>query len=302
VPDKPAAEILIDEQVVRALLATSDLAESSHLPLAKVAEGWDCEVWRLGADLAVRIPRRAMAARLIGHEALVLPRVATSIEAVGVRVPRPVYTGGRVADYPWPWSVVPWIAGEVGLDVPRSKRGAWAPILAAALGALHVPADPDFPLNPVRGVPLAKRAVIVEQRFGAVRESGSIRPALLDSAQHAWRAALAVDPWSAPPVWLHGDLHPGNLIARGDALVGIIDFGDVTGGDPAYDLGVAWLAFDSAARADFRAATSGRYDAATWVRARAWAAAVGLLLIEQSDDNPEYRQLGLETLDEVQRG
>ncbi len=294
--------MLIDEPLVRALLATSDLADSSHLSLRKVAEGWDCEVWRLGTDLAVRLPRRAMAARLIGHEALVLPRIATTIEEVGVRVPRPLYTGGPAANYPWPWSVVPWIAGAVGLEVPRSKRGAWAPILAAALGALHRPADPYYPPNPGRGVPLAQRAAIIEQRFEVVRTGGSIRPALLDSAQHAWRSALAVEPWSAPPVWLHGDLHPGNLIARGGTLVGIIDFGDVTGGDPAYDLGVAWLAFESAGRADFIAATAGRYDAPTWVRARGWAAAVGLLLIEQSDDNPDYRQLGREALDEVQRG
>lgn len=301
-PDKPAADVQIGQQLVRTLLATSDLADSSRLPLRKVAEGWDCEIWRLGTDLAVRLPRRAMAARLIGHEALVLPRVAMPIEAAGVRVPRPVYTGSPGADYPWPWSVVPWIDGSVGLEVPRSRRRAWAHILAAALGALHVPADPDFPPNPGRGVPFTQRAAIVDQRFETVRRGGSIRPALLDAAQRAWRAALAVEPWSTPPLWLHGDLHPGNLIARDGMLVGIIDFGDVTGGDPAYDLGVAWLAFDRTGRADFIAATAARYDAATWVRARGWAAAVGLLLIEQSDDNPEYLRLGLEALDEIQRG
>lgn len=48
--------------------------------------------------------------------------------------------------------------------------------------------------------------------------------------------------------------------------------------------------------------TAGRYDVATWLRARGWAAAVGLLLIEQSDDNPEDLQLGLEALGEIQRG
>ncbi|WP_404433413.1 aminoglycoside phosphotransferase family protein [Microbacterium lacus] len=301
-PDKPAAEMLIDEPLVRTLLASGVVADTSHLSLRKVAEGWDCEIWRLGTELAVRLPRRAMAARLIGNEALVLPRVATTIEAIGVHVPRPVITGGPVANYPWPWSVVRWIAGVVGLEVPRSERGAWAPILAAALGALHVPADPDFPPNPGRGVPLAQRAAIVEQRFDLVRKGGSIHSALLDDAHDAWRAAIAVQPWADPPVWVHGDLHPGNLIAQRDALVGIIDFGDVTGGDPAYDLGVAWLAFDSDGREDFIAATSGRYDDATWVRARGWASAVGLLLIEQSDDNPEYKRLGLEALHEVQRG
>ena len=81
-------------------------------------------------------------------------------------------------------------------------------------------------------------------------------------------------------------------------LVALIDFGDVTAGDPAYDLAVAWLAFDAAGRSVFQVA-SPHVDAATWTRARAWAAAVALILLQQSDDNPDYLALGIETADEV---
>ena len=106
-------------------------------------------------------------------------------------------------------------------------------------------------------------------------------------------------PWAREPVWIHGDLHPANLVAQGSRLTGIIDFGDVTAGDPAYDLAVAWLAFDEDGRERFVAATNGRYDRATWVRAHAWAAAVALMLLAHSDDEPAYAALGREAFDEV---
>src|SRR5690606_34725290 len=98
---------------------------------------------------------------------------------------------------------------------------------------------------------------------------------------------------------IHGDLHPGNLIARSERLTGIIDFGDVTAGDPAYDLAVAWRAFDAEGRAAFIAATGDRYDGTTWTRAHGWAVAVTLILLGQSDDNPEYLELGRECLHEL---
>lgn len=75
----------------------------------------------------------------------------------------------------------------------------------------------------------------------------------------------------------------------------------MTAGDPAYDLAVAWLAFDAAGRRAFIAATAGRYDAATWVRAHAWAAAIALMLLANSDDEPAYAALGREANTEVTR-
>jgi aminoglycoside phosphotransferase (APT) family kinase protein len=101
------------------------------------------------------------------------------------------------------------------------------------------------------------------------------------------------------PLWIHGDLHPANVVAIGPRLVGIIDFGDVTAGDPAYDLAVAWLAFDDEGRARFIAATDGRYDDPTWMRARAWAVAVAIMLLAHSDDEPAYAELGRAAFREI---
>lgn len=300
-PDKPAADVQLDEQLVRGLStqAEASLPGVSLLPLVKVAEGWDCEVWRLGDALAVRLPRRAVAAPLVRNEQRVLPLIAPAIEQTGIRVPLPVFAGEPVEGYPWPWSIVRWIPGTSGLRVPRRARTPWAAPLAHALRALHRPAPPDAPINPMRGRPLAVRTEGVRERIALLRSAPPVSHALLDEAEHTWELALVAAPWAAPPVWVHGDLHPGNLVAEGSLLRAIIDFGDVTAGDPAGDLAIAWLAFDERGRDAFIRATGDRYDAADWIRARGWAAAMALLLLAHSDDEPDYGALGVETLHEV---
>jgi len=301
-PDKPAAEVTIDAALVRHLVVTqagTEIADAATLPLTKTAEGWDCEVWRLGASAAVRLPRRALAAPLIVHEQRVLPLLAPGIEARGVRVPAPIFAGAPDERFPWPWSIVPWIEGAPGLGIRRSERLGWAQPLADALGALHVAAPADYPPNPFRGVPLIERSEAVAQRLDDLRGRGAIDRRQADATASVWGLGLAAAAWSHRPVWIHGDLHPGNLVADGGRLTGIIDFGDVTAGDPAYDLAVAWLAFDDAGRARFIDATGSRYDDATWVRAHAWAAAVAMMLLTHSDDEPAYAALGREALAEV---
>nr|WP_211160474.1 phosphotransferase [Microbacterium sp. MF43] len=301
VPDKPAAEVTIDEPLVRHLVSSqaSRIPQAATLPLVRAAEGWDCAVWRLGDAHAVRLPRRAAAAPLIQHEQASLSLLAPAVEASGIRIPVPIVHGTPDSRYPWAWSVVPWIAGDRGLDVPRGERTGWAPTLAAALAALHVPAPPSHPDNPVRGRPLVSRATVFEERLRALVSAAVIDPDDADVLAGAWSEGVAVRPWPGTPVWIHGDLHPGNLVASGSALTGIIDFGDVTAGDPAYDLAVAWLAFDRDGREGFIAATGTRYDDATWARARAWSAAVAVLLLAHSDDEPDYARLGRGALAEL---
>ncbi|QKJ19234.1 aminoglycoside phosphotransferase family protein [Microbacterium hominis] len=300
--DKPRAEHAIDEDTVRRLLRTQAdplIPGTSSRPLGKTAEGWDCEIWRAGDDLAVRLPRRAAAAPLIIHEQRVLPLVSAAVQATGVALPTPLVCGAPDGDFPWPWSVVPWIEGHTGLDAPRSTRSAWAEPLAAALEALHSPATADAPVNPFRGGPLRGRDGAVHGRIAQLRASRAVARRDLDRAESVWVAGLDASSWSGPAVWIHGDLHPGNILADGDRLVGIVDFGDVTSGDPAYDLAVGWLAFDAAGRSAFRSAVGSRVDEATWVRARAWAASLGLMLLAHSDDVPAYAELGRESLRET---
>jgi len=99
-------------------------------------------------------------------------------------------------------------------------------------------------------------------------------------------------------LWLHGDLHPANVLVHEGRVSAVIDFGDVTSGDPATDLAVAWMMFPAEARPAFRAA-AGDHDEDTWTRARAWALSLALAYLARSADNPIFARLGADVLHAV---
>nr|WP_218881387.1 aminoglycoside phosphotransferase family protein [Leifsonia shinshuensis] len=285
----PPADIPTDADLVAALVAAQhpDLAG----PLRLVSDGWDNQLYRLGDAYAVRIPRREVAAHLIEHEQQLLPGIAARVSA---RVPAPVRVGAPSDLFPWPWSIVEWIDGVDGASVGAGERAGIAEALAEFVGELAVPA-PDAPHNPVRGVPLASRREVVATRLRSL--SGRMEVAALEQA---WREALAAPAWDGPPLLLHGDLHPGNLLlTETGGLAAVIDFGDVTSGDPATDLATAWLTFDGDARERFRAALPVAPDRATWLRARGWAVTMGSALAMSSDDNPRMASLARHALDQL---
>ncbi|MER5640025.1 aminoglycoside phosphotransferase family protein [Kitasatospora sp. NPDC002227] len=284
----PAAEVPITVGLVRRLLAEQhpDLA---GLPVSEPANGWDNLVCRLGDDLLVRLPRRAVAAEFLIREQRWLPELAGRLP---LPVPAPVRTGHPTAEYPWPWSVVPYFPGRVAAEPDFTDPHAAAAELGAFLAALHVPAPPDAPANPFRGIPLAGRAE------GVLAALPHLAPADRAVAVRCWDAALAAPAWAAPPRWLHGDLHPANLLTHHGRLSAVIDFGDLTAGDPATDLAVAWMLFSADHRATLRHSYA-QADDATWTRAHGWALALALVFLTHSADNPLMHGIGERTLREV---
>ena len=99
-------------------------------------------------------------------------------------------------------------------------------------------------------------------------------------------------------MWLHGDLHSANLLVRSGTISAVIDFGDVTSGDPAVDLAIGWMLFDDDTLGVFRA-SSGTVDEATWSRAQAWALHFALLYLLHSADNPRFARMGAQLLERV---
>jgi len=281
---KPVAEVAVDADLVRRLLADQhpDLADRA---LVAVEPGWDNFMYRLGDDLVVRLPRRAMSAALVEHEHRWLPALAPRLP---VPVPAPVRRGRAAFGYPWSWTVCPWLPGVSALEVDPDDWTAAAEAMGRFVAALHQPAPADAPPNPYRGVPLADRSPFFVERVE--RMGGSLDgPAVLAT----WERALAQPGWDGPPVWLHGDLHPANLLVADGRLAGVIDFGDLTGGDPAYDLAVAWMWLPASVRPAFRAAAGlGADDPATWIRARGWALALGVTLVAEAGDTPAMSALG----------
>jgi len=280
----PAATVEVSAAVVRTLVREQrpDLAGRS---LVRVANGWDNATFRLGDDLAVRLPRRDEAVPLIRHEQRYLPAIAARSP---VAVPVPVHAGWPTSDFPWPWSIVQWVPGAPATDVGMADRRPAADGLAAFLRSLHVPAEPGVPVNPVRGVPLLDRDAAVRERL---RDRERYPQAARLIAM--WAEASSAETWGGPPMMLHGDLHPGNILLAADgSLAGVIDFGDVGAGDPAVDLAVGWLMFDAGTRQRFIGAFGPSVDGDTWTRARGWALVLSTAMLSNSDDNPRMFSVG----------
>lgn len=290
--DTPAAEVTIDAPLVRRLLDAQhpDLADQ---PLEVVANGWDNVLVRLGEDLVVRLPRRAQAVPLVTHEHRWLPELAPLLP---LPIPVPVRTGAPGQDFPWPWTIAPWFAGETALASPPVDPFATAEALGAFLAALHEPGPADAPANPYRGVPLRDRAEQFERNLIAL--GSNVDGARLRSL---WNDLATAPEWDGPALWVHGDIHPGNLVVRDGVLAAVVDFGDLTAGDRVSDLVVAWMLFDSASRTVLRDAAGARrpLDDASWARAQAWALALGVAIAANSADNPAYAGLAARTIDAV---
>lgn len=289
----PAAEVEIGPHLVRTLLDEQhpDLADR---PLSLLANGWDNVLLRLGDDLVVRLPRRAAAVDLVRHEHRWLPHLAPRLP---LPVPAPVRTGRPSDAYPWPWSIVRYLPGEVAAAVPPDDADEAARDLASFLAALHRPAPDDAPHSPVRGVPLAARAHLFAKNLATVR--GSLPAEEVDHLEALWHIAVSTPGWSAAAVWCHGDLHPANVLVDRGRISAVIDFGDLTAGDPATDLSVAWSLLPAEARDTFWDAYSdagGGVDEALVVRARGWAAALGLVLLAHATDLPLLPRAGHATL------
>jgi len=272
----------VTEALVRHLLADQhpDLA---RLPLRLVANGWDNVIFRLGSELTVRLPRRRLAADLVAHEQRWLPELAVRMP---IPIPAPVRVGIPDEHYPWRWSICPWFGGDVAADVELGDPVREARRLGAFAAALHTPAPSNAPVNPFRGHPISEIRPRIAVNVEGLR-------AVIDPQVVLTRfdECSTVEPWSGPPQWLHGDLHTANVLVSDGAISAVIDFGDITSGDPAVDLAIAWMLFEADARSEFRRA-AGVVDDATWARAQAWALHFGVMYLLHSADSERFERMG----------
>ncbi len=279
----PVAEFIINEVLVFGLLADQH-PDMAGLRLRMVETGWDNAMFRLGDDLAVRLPRRAAAATLIVHEQTWLPRLSAQLT---LPVPAPCRIGTPARGYPWNWSVVPWLKGVA------ADQSEPAPSQAAGFGAflrsLHTPAPSDAPMNPLRGVPLSQRAPAVEERMQRLADTTNL---ITKGIRCIWQEARAA-PCDAAPTWLHGDLHPRNVLVEEGVITGVVDWGDITSGDRATDLAAVWMLFaEPEARRDALAAY-GKISEATLQRSKGWAVFFGVMLLDSGlTDNPRHASIG----------
>ncbi|ARP73655.1 aminoglycoside phosphotransferase [Streptomyces pluripotens] len=258
--------------LVRSLLRAQhpDLA---GLELRPVPGGWVNQLWRLGEELAVRLPRAPGASSLLREEGRWLPVLAPRLP---LPVPVPVRAGEPSACFPRPWAVVTWVPGRSADRAAFTRGEDAAARLAGFLRALHRNAPAEAPEHCGHGGILSRRAGDFQERLRDVADTLTGEDAA--DLRTVWGEAAAADRWSGARVWVHGDLHPANVVVADGSLAGVLDFGDVCAGDPATDLAAVWLLLPSAAAPCFFR-SYGPVDAATMRRARGWAVLRGLSLM-----------------------
>jgi aminoglycoside phosphotransferase (APT) family kinase protein len=260
-------EIEVTAALVRDLLRDQhpDLADR-HVRLG--ARGWDNQLWRLGDDLAVRLPWATRSAdALLRKEYAWVPSLAPRLP---LQVPVPQHLGEPSERFPRPWIVTTWVPGAPADRAPATSAAEAAGTLATFLTALHRPAPDAAPVGGYgRGGPLAERAEPFAKQLTSATELGLVPDP--DAVRAVWEDAVAAPAWAGPALWLHGDLHPANVLTAEGTFCGVIDFGDLCAGDPACDLAAAWVLLPDDATDRFHDAYQPTPDPATLRRARGWA-------------------------------
>jgi aminoglycoside phosphotransferase (APT) family kinase protein len=273
----PSAIPTIDADLVKRLVS-SQFAHWSRLSVRAVEPGgWDNRTFRLGADKLVRLPTAAQYAAQVEKEQRWLPKLRGRLP---LAIPQPLAMGQPGCGYPWRWSVYRWIEGATAANGRIDTLSGFAADLAAFLAALHRVDPGGGPVagshNFYRGAPLAHYDAETHRAIATADDA-------IDQA-HAtsvWTAALE-SVWSGPPVWVHGDVAPSNLLVRDGRLAAVIDFGCLGVGDPACDLVIAWTFLDASSREVFRDALG--FDTATWARARGWALWKAAITLVNAED------------------
>jgi aminoglycoside phosphotransferase (APT) family kinase protein len=285
------AEIEITADLIAELLREQhpDLAD---LPLTLGARGWDNQLWRLGNDLAVRMPRATHDSdELLRKEHTLLPAIAPHLP---LPIPVPQRLGQPSERFPRYWIVTTWVAGEPADRAPATRGAEAADILAAFLAALHQPAPDDAPTGRHgRGGPLTDIREGVAHFLNEATDRGLIADP--DAVREVWDDALAAPDWTGPALWLHGDLHPANLLTRDGNFCGVVDFGDMCAGDPACDLAACWILLPDGVIDRFQQSYSPEVDAATLRRARGWALCKALVCMLIGDNGDHGRPGGKAT-------
>ncbi|WP_239710798.1 phosphotransferase [Paenibacillus sp. 19GGS1-52] len=286
-----ANEVEIDASLVKRLLA-AQFPQWAELPLKRVkSSGTDNAIFRLGEDMAVRMPRIEWATGQAEMEHLWLPRLAPHLP---LAIPAPLAIGMPAEGYPWQWAVYQWFKGEDAIVGRIDDLEKAATVMAQFIAAMKRINLADVTL------PASSRGMTLAPRDTGVRKAIEELKGMIDqgAATLAWESALKAPEWQGPGVWIHGDIHAGNLIIEQGQIAAVIDFGCMGLGDPACDMLFAWSILTTETREIFRAVL--QPDEATWARGRGYALSMGLFALPYyKDTNPVFAGVARHIIDEV---
>jgi aminoglycoside phosphotransferase (APT) family kinase protein len=272
----------IDVAVVHRLVA-DQFPQWKDLPIRPIIPGgWDNRTFRLGEQMLIRMPSAVCYAGQVEKEQHWLPKLAPLLP---LRISEPLEMGLPGDGYPWNWSIYRWIEGEtVAAVADRIDLNDLAIRLAQFLQALHNIDPTGGPLpgphNFYRGGTLTTYDAETRQAIEVLKNRIDVRVAI-----EIWESALETI-WIQAPVWIHGDISAGNLIAWQGQINAVIDFGQLGIGDPACDLSIAWTLFSGETQALFRKMLP--LDKDTWARGQAWTLWKALIYLANDQENLNF--------------
>ncbi len=185
-------ELVVDDETVRRLVA-AQFPQWSALAVRRLPPvGTDNQLFRLGDDLLVRMPRIPGPAATVAFEHTWLPRLAPHLP---VAIPAPVAIGEPGDDFPWPWTVVPWIDGTTPTESSYDPE-EWAVELGAFVRACRdVPAMGGPVKTEGRGAPLPALDAWVREWTDRADPAQISRHAVLAVWEdaHLYRGAVGLD-------------------------------------------------------------------------------------------------------------
>jgi aminoglycoside phosphotransferase (APT) family kinase protein len=194
-----------------------------------IGNGWTVDTFEVDGEWIVQLPRSEYASERLRAQIETLPELAAELSAL---VPEPVYADASV----------PAMAYRKidGLPLDEAPDGLWPERLGRLLYDLHL-MPPEY--VGLRGL----RAKDVREATGAELEACRERifPLLEPTEVERFGARFAAflddeDLWRFAPCLTHGDIGPEHvLVSDGGDLVGVLDWEELSVGDPVADF--AWL-------------------------------------------------------------
>lgn len=246
-------------------LINEQFPEWANLDVRPVKNGGnDNRTFHLGDNMSLRLPSSEHYVPQVEKEQEWLPKLARKLS---LPISTPIAKGNPSKAYPFPWSVNMWLQGETLAHDNINNINQFARDLGSFLK--------EFQAIDASGGPLAGKhnfyrggniAIYDKETRDAIEQNKDI----LNSSflKEIWELALD-SKWTETPVWVHGDIAPGNILVKDGELCAVIDFGMVGVGDPSCDATMAWTFFDNTSRKVFKNTLN--MDDDTWNRARGWA-------------------------------
>lgn len=263
------------------------------LPLKPIkTTGTTHALFRLGSEYLIRLPRLEESSVNIEKENEFLPQFE---KFLSIPISIPIFKGNPNNDYPCNWMIVKWQEGKIADFDEETEFFDLAKDLALFINELHSIEVNNGPLSR-RGIPLNSKDLQHQVKSAIEKLKDELN---INEIKNLWEELSNIPYWDKKPVWIHGDLLPGNILVKDKRLSAVIDFSDLGIGDPACDLIPAWCIFNSQSRNHFKKHLL-NVDESTWQRSRGWALCIGLIILPYyKHTNPSLVNVAKKMIDQV---